>query len=121
MRQHPEEVFRGRVAIRPEHAPQAVGGWGSRLLELPEVDCSVDVLEQDRTARLLIAGEHDLDCLTKATPYGTSVPVARGRGPFHENPWLVPQGGSPKPSSSYSKDWYYRFSPDLKLCSASFS
>jgi hypothetical protein len=33
MRQYTEEVFRGRVAIRPEHAHQAVGGYGSRLFK----------------------------------------------------------------------------------------
>jgi hypothetical protein len=65
MRQYTEEVFRGRVAIRPEHAHQTVGGQGSRLRKLPETDCSVDVVAQDRAARLFIAGEHDLDCLTK--------------------------------------------------------
>ncbi len=42
MRQYTEEVFRGRVAIRPEHAHQAVGGQGSRLRKLPETDCGVD-------------------------------------------------------------------------------
>ena len=50
MRQYTEEVFRGRVAIRPEHAHEAVGGYGSRLLELPETDCGVDVVAQDRAA-----------------------------------------------------------------------
>ncbi len=44
MRQYTEEIFRGRVAIRPEHAHQAVGGQDSRLCKLPETDCSVDVV-----------------------------------------------------------------------------
>jgi hypothetical protein len=44
MRQDTEEIFRGRVAIRPEHAHQAVGGQGSRLRKLPETDCGVDVV-----------------------------------------------------------------------------
>jgi hypothetical protein len=60
-----KKVSRGRVAIWAEHSHEAAGWDGCRIFESPKAHRGVDIVAQDLTARLLVAGEHQLDRFTK--------------------------------------------------------
>lgn len=60
-----KQVLGRRVAIWPKHPHQAVRGDGCRLFQLPEANGGVDVVTQDSSARLLVAGEHELNGFTQ--------------------------------------------------------
>ena len=51
--------------IAPTAVCRTTGRDGCRLFQLPKADCGVDIVAQDRAARLLIAEEHEFDCFTK--------------------------------------------------------
>src|ERR1035441_429540 len=65
MSEDAKQVLGRRVAIWTEHSHKAVGGDGCRLFELPEANRGIDIVAQDRTAGLLIAGKHQLDRFPK--------------------------------------------------------
>ena len=44
--------------IAPTAVCRTTGRDGCRLFQLPKADCGVDIVAQDRAARLLVAGEH---------------------------------------------------------------
>src|SRR5450759_3044605 len=61
MSEDAKQVFGRRVAIRPKHPHQTVGRDGCRFFQLPKADGGIDIVAQDRSARLLVAGEHEFD------------------------------------------------------------
>ena len=65
MGQDAKEILGGGVAFRPEHPHETGGRYGGRLFQLAEADGGVDVVAQDRPTRPLVAGEHEVDGLTK--------------------------------------------------------
>jgi 5-methyltetrahydropteroyltriglutamate--homocysteine methyltransferase len=62
---HAEEVLCLRIAARPKHADQAFGRRAGRFAELLETDSRLDVITQDRLARLHIAAQHGIDALAQ--------------------------------------------------------
>jgi cytoskeletal protein RodZ len=56
---------------------------------MPKTNCGVDIVAQDRAARLLVAGEHEFDRFAKQAPCEIAAPVGRVHGSFHENLWSV--------------------------------
>src|ERR1017187_2118601 len=65
MSEYAKQVLGRRVALRSKHPHETVGGDECRLFQLPKADRGVDIVAQDRAARLLVAGEHEFDCFTK--------------------------------------------------------
>src|ERR1035441_1682148 len=75
MSEDAKQVLGRRVAIWTEHSHKAVGGDGCRLFELPEANRGIDIVAQDRTAGLLIAGKHQLDRFPKQRLAEPRVPL----------------------------------------------
>jgi hypothetical protein len=65
MRQYTKEVFRGRVPIRPNMRIRLSAGREVASASCRKPTLAVDVVAQDRAARLFIAGEDELDRFTK--------------------------------------------------------
>jgi hypothetical protein len=59
--EHAEQVLGLRIAARPEHADEALGLRPGRLAQLLEADRRLDVVAQDRLARVDVAGQHGVD------------------------------------------------------------
>jgi hypothetical protein len=75
MSEDAKQVFGRRVAIGPKHPHEAVGRDGCRILQLPKPDRGIDIVAQDRAARLLVAGEPEFDCFTKQRLAESRFPV----------------------------------------------
>jgi len=90
MTEDAEQVSGGRVAIRAEHAHEAVGGDGGGLFELPEANGGVDIVPQESRGRFFRRRRASIRSLREAAPCGSAVPAGRVRGSFHESLCVPP-------------------------------
>src|ERR1035441_3802037 len=57
MSEDAKQVSCRRVAIRPKHPHETVGGDGCRLFQLPKAGGGVDIVAEDSSAPLFLAGD----------------------------------------------------------------